>query len=614
MTRVVGLEAAVEWAHLEHRANRTTAIPGNRASPPNDPSCGEGDRADAPDTASAATGPAAVLSAPQPVPVPVRRSLLIAALAGSSSIPRRPRPRSVRVARIVALLAVAVLSLTACATTGGAQPDTGPTDGDKTVTIATSYSIDDLDPLVNGYWGPEFGYVELLMRPERNGQPSPWVLSALEPVDDLTWRLTLNEGVRFGSGRALDGAALAQLLTWTAQNNATFGATASFASAEATGPLEVLLRTSEPSPTMPNLLADESNVLVLDVDAYEAYKASGAQPAALLEAGIYTGPYRVQSLDTQAAQLVPVADHWAGPPALDRVTVRFVPEAPARVQAVQAGEVDIALYMAASTARTLEGRDDAFYLTGEPSGLVYGLISRVASPVMQDERVRRAIYSAIDYRTLAEDVLQGQAGVATGLFPSTYPYAVDTQVTDPTLAGQLLDEAGWVPGADGVRAKDGQPLTVRLICSTALPDYVTISEAVQSQLRPVGIDVQVVQVDDLTVARDTPDWDVSLSSSLLSFGGSPDQGITDLLSTGGDLDYAGISDPELDALAAELRRTLDSDRRTALLVQIQQLVTARGYYAVATQRVPTLVVGPEWKGYQPPVSNLWVDVTTTPSA
>lgn len=451
------------------------------------------------------------------------------------------------------------------------------------------------------------------MRAEPDGEPSPWVLSALEPVDDTSWRLTLREGIRFGSGRALDGAALAQVLTWVAENHSDFGTTSSFASAQATGPLEVVLRTEAPSPTMPQLLADEVNVPVFDVDAYERWKASGAPAAALLEAGLYTGPYRVTALDTQAMQLAPVPDYWAGEPALHAVTVRFVPEAAARVQAVQSGEVDIALYMPTSVARTLEGRDDAHFLKGGSTGLVFGLISRVPSPVMQDERVRRAIYASIDYRAVAEDVLQGHAGLARGVFPPSYPYAFETQATDTALAARLLDEAGWAPGADGIRSRDGQPLTVRVLANSSLPDYIPIAEALQSQLRGVGIGVQVVVVDDMQAAREGDGWDVSLSSSLVSFGGSPDQAITELLTTGGGLNYARISDPQLDATVAQLRQTLDTERRHQLLGDVQRLLTDRGYYAVAAQRLLTIVVGPEWRGYQVPVPNLWVNATTAPS-
>ncbi|MFC4015294.1 ABC transporter substrate-binding protein [Nonomuraea purpurea] len=507
---------------------------------------------------------------------------------------------------------VSALLLTACS--WEAQSPAGVESGaGSKLTIATTYTIDDLDPVTSGYWGVEFGYVELLMRASADGVPTPWVLSKLDAVDDRTWRLTVNKGVTFVNGKPFDAKALAATLAWSAENQSGFSGAANFASAEVTGPLEVTLKTTAPTPTMPNLLADEANVLVMDVEAYKEYKASGKKAEALLDTGLYTGPYKVTSLDVQGAKLTPVDDYWQGEPALDALDVRFVSEATSRAQAVQAGEVDLALYMPVSTARTLQGRSDAYFLQGEPSGLVFGLISRMASPLMQDEAVRRAIYTATDYRAIADDVLQGHAGYAKAVFPPTYPYTLETQVTDLKQAASGLDAAGWAVGDDGIREKDGQRLAIRVLCTPALSDGITIAEAMQSQLEEVGIEVKVVQVDDHGAARKGKDWEVSLSSSLLSFGGSPDQAMSELLASDGTNNYAKIADPKLDSLIAELGKTVDERRRTEILKQIQTLIWDRGYYAVAAQRLLTVVVGPKWKGYRVPVPNLWVDYKTAPT-
>ncbi|MFC7106996.1 ABC transporter substrate-binding protein [Nonomuraea rubra] len=345
---------------------------------------------------------------------------------------------------------VVLLLLTACATTAESPPSAR---ADGKLTIATPYAIDDLDPITSGYWGVEFGYVELLMRASENGVPTPWVLSELAAVDGRTWRLKVNEGVTFVNGKPFDAKALAATLTWSAENQPGFSRSANFASAEVTGPLEVTLKTSEPTPTMPNLLADESNVLVMDVEAYKQHVASKKGAEALLNAGLYTGPYKVTSLDVKGAELAPVASYWQGRPALDGLSIRFVAEATSRMQAVQAGEADLALYMPVSAARTLRGRTDAYFLKGEPTGLVFGLISRVASPLMRDEAVRRAIYLATDYRAIAEEVLQGHVGHAKAVFPPGYPYTIETQTTDLNRAASELEAAGWTAGEDGIRQR-----------------------------------------------------------------------------------------------------------------------------------------------------------------
>ncbi|MGD9988803.1 ABC transporter substrate-binding protein, partial [Pseudonocardia sp.] len=206
---------------------------------------------------------------------------------------------SVRPRRRLALLALVTSAtiLAACSTTGGpTTTGSAPT----TLTLTTGFAIDDLDPLENAFWGPEFGYVELLMRPERGGAPSPWVLRTLTNPSPLTWVLTLNDNVAFQNGRRLDGAALAELITYQLARNEEFGAALPGATAAATGPSEVTLTTSRPAPNVPFLLADEAMLPVYDAAAYQRFKDSGAATADLLEAGLYTGAYRVDSLDSTA--------------------------------------------------------------------------------------------------------------------------------------------------------------------------------------------------------------------------------------------------------------------------------------------------------------------------
>lgn len=536
--------------------------------------------------------------------------MTLRSVLSTSTRARRAGPR-----RWAAGLA-ATLTLTACATTGGGEGGgSAPADDEQTLTIATSFAIDDLDPLVNGFWGVEFGYVELLMRPERNGSTSPWLLEELTAIDGTTWSLVLHDDVTFENGRDLDAQALARLLSWTAEQKSDFARASAFVAADVVDERTVTLSTSRPVPTLPHVLADESMVPVFDVEAYEEHLASGSAASALVDAGLYTGPYVVGSLDDQSAELAPFDDYWDGTPALDALTLRFVPEETSRVQAVRTGEADIALYMPTSMARTLRDSQDAIYVRGEGTGSTFMFVLNNAAPIYGEAAVRRAVYAAVDYRALAEDVLAGEAGVATGIFPPDLPYAVDTQVTDIGLAAGLLDDAGWLLEDGGVRVKDGQPLTMRLFSYPQQPDSTRIAEALQSQLGAVGFDVQVNQVDDMTAVQEGLDWDGAIEAgSLLSFGRSPVEGLSNRLGTGSPKNYARVADPDLDAAIAELGIEFDEARRTELLVRIQELIQERGHYAATVVRRSGVVTSPTWQDYELPVSNLWVDADTAPGA
>ncbi len=519
----------------------------------------------------------------------------------------------------VLVLVIATLGLAGCASTGGGAArgaaggdgsTSGPAKG-RTLRIATSFPITDLDPVKNGFWGPEFGYVELLMRPQRDGNPTPWVLKELRRVDDRTWDLQLNDGVRFWNGKPFDAAALVKLLDFMGKENTGFAGASAYGGASATGPLEVRLTTTRPVPSMANVLADEANVPVVDIEAYQRHLADKAAPAALVTAGIYTGPYEVTALTSQQATLRARSDHWSGTPALDGVTLRFVPQASARVQAVQAGEVDLALYLPTSTAKTLQGRTDAFYVQGTPTGTTFALQVNQASPPTNDVRIRRAVLTGIDYRALADNVLNGLAGVAESPYSPNLPYAVKTQVTDPGAAQALLDEAGWRRDAQGQRTKDGQPLRLSLLCYPQQPDSITLAVAIQAQLAQLGVTVDVKQVNDLSAARKQPGWNLAIAgASLLSFGMSPEEALTDNLRSGGEHNWGKIADPKMDALIDKLGTTFDQTQRHDLLREIQQRIWDDGIWAATVMRRPAVVTNAAWRDYEPPVANMWVTADT----
>lgn len=509
--------------------------------------------------------------------------------------------------------ATAVLLLTAgCVQTTGSA---GGGADDRTLTFATSFAIDDLDPAENAIWGVEFGYAELLMRPDRAGDPTPWVLEELTSTGPLTWRMTLPPDASFVNGRPLDAAALAELITFQLADNASFAAALPGATAAATGPHEVVLTTGRPAPNVPALLADESILPVYDSAAYRAHRDSGAPASALVDAGIYTGPYVVESLDSSAARLAPRADHWDGPPALEAVTVRFVPEAAARIQAVQAGEADIALYPSRATLPTLAGREYVAVVTDEPTGPSLPLFLNQREAPFDDDRVRRAVYAAVDYDAIANEVMQGQFLPATGLYVPSRPWAETTQRTDVAAAERLLDEAGWVRTGDGPRTRDGRPLRFSMLTYPEQPDSDAVALALQAQLAELGVGVDIRQVPDIdSVLKTGTGWNSGISSrGFISFGGDYVLPLQTIVRSDGEANFSGIADPELDALVDRVGVELDPAARDDLLRRVQQRIAERGHLAYVGLRRPAVVTSPAWSGYAIEGSNLWVAHDTAPT-
>ncbi|WP_300007702.1 ABC transporter substrate-binding protein [Pseudonocardia sp.] len=517
--------------------------------------------------------------------------------------------------RRITRLAAAVLSaavLAAC----GAPPTQAPSAGAPAgpLRIATSFTIDSMDPIQEGFWMPEFGVAETPMRVTPDGELEPWLIAGLDRSDERTWVLTLRPDVTFQNGTPLDAAAFAASMTRQLIESPSAQAQLAGATAAASGELEVTLTTPTPDASVPHALANEAVFAIYDSATVQA---AGEDVASLVGAGIYTGPYAVRALDEQRVELDAFAGHWAGPPPLPGVTVRFVADAQARILAVQNGETDLALYVPTDAKQVLEGDPSAVFVTPERGTGTATLMINLQREPFADPAARRALSLGIDYAQIATEVLDGAYDVAQSLYSTVHDFAVPNQRTDTAAATALLDGAGWLPGADGVRAKDGTPLRMVLLTYPQQPDTQTMAIAVQSQLAPLGFAVQIRQVEDVNAAlADDPDWDAAVVfNGTAGFTGSPEPFLRRYLVTGGDRNYGGVADPELDELTARLGATFDEAARADLLARIQEIViTERTYLGVlAVKRFP-VVAAPEWAGYEPSNSLNHVTADTRPGA
>src|SRR5690606_35459974 len=257
-----------------------------------------------------------------------------------------------------------------------------------------------------------------------------------------------------------------------------------------------------------------------------------------------------------------------------------------------------------------------FFVTGEPTGPTFVLEFNQREAPFDDPRVRKAVYAGIDYTELADDVMNGLYRPATGPYVETLPWAERTQVTDVAAAEELLDRAGWVRSGDGPRSRNGTELRFSLLTYPQQPDSDALALAVQAQLARIGVGVDIRQVPDIqsAVAQQTG-WQVSVrGSGFISFGGDYFTPLVNSLRSGGPHNYTGVADPVLDALIDQVAVELDPGVRDDLLRRIQRVIADNGYLGYLGVRLPAVVTGPRWRGYEVPISNLWVTATTAPDA
>ena len=190
-------------------------------------------------------------------------------------------------------------------------------------------------------------------------------------------------------------------------------------------------------------------------------------------------------------------------PQVDRVIWRIVPDDNTRIAALQSGQGDVTQYIPYIAVEALK-HNPAIHMVTQPNYFWdYFLGFKVDKPVVSDPAVREAMQYAVNRPAIARAVFFGAGDPADSyLNPHTLDYDPQSKALlpayNPDEAKKLLDDAGWVPGSDGIRAKDGQRASFTLY-GIRDSSWTRMSEAIQADLHRVGIEMKV-QLFDATIA------------------------------------------------------------------------------------------------------------------
>jgi peptide/nickel transport system substrate-binding protein len=223
-----------------------------------------------------------------------------------------------------------------------------------------------------------------------------------------------------------------------------------------------------------------------------------------------TGPFCLQSWTPRdSTVLTKHAGYKWGPPIydvaeaqVDRVIWKVVPEENTRVTALQAGQADASQYVPYWSIKDLMADKKLSVTKAENFFWTYFIGFKIDKETVSDVRVRKAINLAVDQKAISEAVTFGFAEPANTMLMSSvldFNPKVDRAIYGENVkeAEKLLDEAGWKKGSDGFRYKDGKKLAPLIYGISG--QFKEVAEAVQGDLRKVGIDLQI-QLFDSTVA------------------------------------------------------------------------------------------------------------------
>jgi len=371
---------------------------------------------------------------------------------------------------------------------------------------------------------------------------------------------------------------------------------------------EVRVRYSRPfAPALASYSQNE-----LSIVSPSAVQRMGNADFAMAPVG--AGPFRFASWDRGQRVVLERFDayNWApgftahkGPSRVQRVVHRFIPDAATRVAALERGEIDIADLVPVLDLRRL-GSDRRYKTAiGNATGLPFGLLLNTNRGPFADLRVRQAFAMGIDRKLLSDDLFFGLIAPAFGTLSTTtlgyWPGVEKINQYDPKRAAELLDEAGWKMGPNGIRVKDGQTLSIDYQVPPPMEPEVAV--AIQAELKRIGFDVRV---ENMTFARanqmiqdNTYDaqplrW-ISADPSLMEIMfHSRNMPRSDLFK----FNWARVSDPALDALLEKGTTVVDPDARNAVYAEIQKRVMEGAYWFPINNQVQTVAWRAEHSGYR----------------
>lgn len=448
-----------------------------------------------------------------------------------------------------------------------------------------------LDATKDGFQLVFVGVGETLVRINRQLKPEPWLAESVAQVDPTTWRVKLRSQAKFHDGTPVTAEEVAASFrrSWETQPTAnTF--IPNDTQLQIIDPLTLEFRTARPVGGFLNSLA--------------AFQFVVHKPGTG-GASIMTGPYRPVRFETDnLLELEAFREHWGGPPPIARISIRLVPDANARALALQSGDVDMVFGLPPETVKGLPADIERAVV---PSTRVHLVLLNTTRPPFNEPRVREATALAVDRAALNRAVLDGLGAVVTNAFPPSAPFEiVPAQDTDAARARQLLDEAGWRVGPDGVRVKDGKRLAFTLYSYPGRAELTPMAVVIQSQLKALGYDIQVQQVQDITKQLRGGDFDASMYSINTLPTGDPLYLLGYSLSRSGGLNYGGYSNPQMEAVVEQLRFELDPNRRAQLAKQAQEIIKADvpNVYLVAAPLVFAYKKG-KVKGFIPNPNDLY---------
>lgn len=490
----------------------------------------------------------------------------------------------------------------------GAPPAQADSDEKTSITIAVSQEVDSLSPFqavrVITTSLHRWMYDFLTNYDPETGETIPALAESWETSEDgLAWTYHIRQDATWTDGEPVT----AEDVAWTFNTMMTDPAAAeangnfveNFETVTATDEYTVEIQLSQPQVTM----------LALDVPILPEHIWSGIEDYGAFNNDeefpiVSNGPWILTDYQpNQTITFEPNEDYWRGAPQFDELVLRTINDADAQVEALRAGEVDFVQGLTPAQFRSLEGEENIELnqadgkrfqgMTLNPGATLQdGTPFGDGHPALQDPVVREALVRTIDREAIYEVAYGGFGEPNAGYIPSRYdiyhwePERPVSEEFDIDAANQLLDDAGYTMGDDGIRVSpDGRPLSFRFNVHADNPQYVQAAQMMAEWASDAGMELKVEPVSEVGSLLDDGTYDILTTG--WSVNPDPNYVLSINLCSGLPTEVGGpyLSDAyfcndEYDQLYQQQLAELDVDARAELVKQMQEILYETNVFVV----------------------------------
>lgn len=483
--------------------------------------------------------------------------------------------------------------------------------GRTTLTVAVAQSVDSLSPFLaqrlvsTSVYRLMYDY--LTNYDPKDNHAIPGLATKWEPsADKLTWTYTIRSDSKWSDGQK----ATAEDAAWTfnkmmtdegaATANGNF--VANFKKVTAPSADKLVIQLKQPQATMAALDVPIVPKHVWEkVSDFSKFNNDTEFPI------VGNGPFILTDYKVDSyVKLKANKDFWRGSPKFDEIVFRYYKDQDAAVAALRKGEVS---FVAGSPSLTpaqsasLKNAAD-IKVNDAPGRRFYALAVNPGArtkdgvkfgdghPALLDQKVRQALFMAVDRATIIDKVFQGHAVEGEGYIPPRFsdyfwkPAADQKLAYDPAKAATTLDEAGYKKNSDGKRVgKDGKPLDFRILCHATDPNDKAVGKYLQEWWGDLGIGLKVDCIDNVSDPWYAGEYDLAFDGWSVN----PDPDFVMSIHTCAALPSKPkesaatdnfICDKQFDELYKKQNVEYDTVERAALVKQMESRLYDTGYMNV----------------------------------